>query len=51
MLMIKPIQATPTLSGKDAIELLKQVNTGPTSKVIKKNNMLKDILTGIRKKK
>ena len=49
MLMIKPIQATPALSGKDAMELLKQVNMAPTSKAIKKNNMLQCILADIRK--
>lgn len=28
---IKPIQATPELSGKDAIDLLLQTNAGPTA--------------------
>lgn len=51
MLTIKTIQATPALSGKDAVELLNQVNTTPNSKAIKKNNMLKDILADIRKQK
>lgn len=36
MATIKPIQATPELSGKDAINLLLQTNTRPTEKAMKK---------------
>lgn len=46
---IKPIQATPELRGKDAVELLRQVNSSPTEQALKKNAMLCDVLTNIRK--
>lgn len=36
MVTIKSIQATPELSGKDAVNLLIQVNSKPTDKAIKK---------------
>lgn len=49
MSTMKPIQATPELSGKDAQELLKQSNTAPTVHAEKKNNMLHNVLTNIRK--
>lgn len=49
MSTIKPIQATPELSGKDAVKLLLQVNVSPTEKAIRKNNMLRSVLTNIRK--
>lgn len=49
MSTIKPIQATPELSGKDAVKLLLQTNTKPTEKAMKKNHMLHSILTDIRK--
>lgn len=49
MSTIKPIQATPELSGKDAVNLLHQANLNPTKKAMKKNNMLRSVLTGIRK--
>lgn len=50
MSTIKPIQATPELSGKDAVKLLNEVNMSPTRNAIKKNQMLHDILTNIRNK-
>ncbi len=49
MSTIKPIQATPELSGKDAMKILLQTNTKPTEKAIKKNRMLHNVLTDIRK--
>lgn len=49
MATIKPIQATPELSGKDAINLLLQANTKPTEKALKKNKMLHSVLANIRK--
>ena len=47
MQIMKPIQATPELSGKDAQELLKQSNTAPTVNASKKNNMLHNVLANI----
>lgn len=49
MSTIKPIQATPELSGKDAARLLLQTNTKPTEKAMKKNYMLHNVLAEIRK--
>lgn len=49
MSTMKPIQATPELNGKDAINLLRQVDTKPTEKAIEKNHMLYNVLTNIRK--
>ncbi|MEE1048325.1 MAG: hypothetical protein U0M60_13010 [Clostridia bacterium] len=49
MATIKPIQATPELSGKDAFSLLKQTSTTPTNDAIRKNEMLRGILKEIRK--
>ena len=49
MSTMKPIQATPELSGKDAVKLLKQTNVTPTKNAVKKNNMLHGVLTNIRK--
>lgn len=49
MATIKPIQATPELSGKDAANLLAQVNSKPTDKALKKNDLLRGVLANIRK--
>ncbi len=49
MATIKPIQATPELSGKDAANVLAQVNTKPTDKAMKKNSLLRGILANVRK--
>ena len=49
MATIKPIQATPELSGKDAVNLLIQINTKPTEKAMKKNELLRDVLANVRK--
>ncbi len=48
MTKIKPIQATPDLSGEDAVKLLQQVNTTANEKAINKNIMLRSVLTKIR---
>lgn len=49
MSTMKPIQATPELSGKDATKLLNQANTVPTEKAMKKNAMLRSVLVNVRK--
>lgn len=49
MSTIKPIQATPVLSGDDAISLMKQVLKKPSESAIRKNNMLLNILHNIKK--
>lgn len=49
MSTMKPIQATPELSGKDAAKLLNQANTVPTEKAMKKNAMLRSVLANVRK--
>lgn len=37
---VKPIQATPTLSGKDAMQIIKQVVTAPSPESIEKNEKM-----------
>ena len=37
---VKPIQATPTLSGKDAMQIIKQVVTAPSPESIEKNKKM-----------
>lgn len=49
MTTMKPIQATPSLRGKDAERLLKQVNTAPTQEAMKRNRMLRSVLENVRK--
>lgn len=49
MATMKPIQATPELSGKDAVKLFNQTNIKPTTQAMKKNNMLRSVLGDIRK--
>ena len=49
MSTMKPIQATPELSGKDAERLLSQADIAPTKKAMNKNNMLRGVLNNIRK--
>ena len=49
MSTMKPIQATPELSGKDVERLLNQANITPTQKAFAKNHMLNSVLTNIRK--
>ena len=36
MAIMKPIQATPELSGRDAVKLLSQTNMKPTAQAMKK---------------
>lgn len=49
MSTMKPIQATPVLSGKDAMEVIKQTNKKPTESAISRNKMLSSILKKISK--
>lgn len=49
MATVKPIQATPVLSGRDAEKIIAQVNKAPSEEAMKKNCMLRDILMDIRK--
>ncbi len=49
MATMKPIQATPELSGKDAVKLYNQTKIKPTAQAMKKNNMLRSVLSDIRK--
>lgn len=49
MSTIKPLQATPKLSGKDAEAVLKQAYSAPSIKAIQKNKMLCSVLERIRK--
>lgn len=49
MSIMKTIQPTPELSGKDAEKLLVQVNMKPTAQAEKKNNVLLSVLNSIRK--
>ena len=49
MSTMKPIQATPELSGADAAKLLFQTNKKPTVDAMKKNTMLHGVLMNIRK--
>ena len=37
---VKPIQATPTLTGKDALHIMKQVITAPSPESIEKNKKM-----------
>lgn len=49
MSRIKPIQATPELSGEDAIRIIEQVNKAPSESMLKRNELLRNILKNIRK--
>ena len=49
MSTMKPIQATPELSGEDAVKLLRQSSINPTEKSLTKTPMLRSVLTNIRK--
>lgn len=50
MSTMKPIQATPTLSGKDAEALIRQVNKKCTPEALRENKMWQRILANIRGK-
>ncbi len=47
-LNIKPIQATPTLSGEDAARIIAEANTPPSEEALKRLEMLEKVLTKIR---
>ena len=49
MLTIKPIQATPELSGEDAERLIRDVNRKPTKEAAEWNAMMVEILEQIRR--
>ena len=49
MSTMKPIQATPTLNGKDAEAVIRQTNTMPTKQALARNQMLSRVLANIRK--
>lgn len=46
---VKPIQATPTLSGKDAINIIKQVLEAPSPESIEKNKKMLEMRKRIEK--
>lgn len=46
---VKPIQATPTLSGKDAINIIKQVLKAPSPESIEKNKKMLEMRKRIEK--
>lgn len=49
MSTMKSIQATPTLSGKDAEAVIRQTNTMPTKESMARNQMLSRVLANIRR--
>lgn len=49
MSRIKPIQATPTLSGIDAERLIADVNRKPTKEAIERNKWLQEVLRKVKK--
>jgi len=49
MTTIKPIQATPELSGEDAERLIQDVNRKPTKEATERNVMMQEILKKIRR--
>jgi len=48
-LNIKPIQATPTLSGEDAARIIAEANTPPSEEALKRLEMLEQVFDQIRK--
>ena len=48
MSIMKAIQTTPELSGKDTLNVLREVKP-PTEKSLKKNTMLRNVLMNVRK--
>lgn len=46
---VKPIQATPTLSDKDAINIIKQVLKAPSPESIEKNKKMLEMRKRIEK--
>lgn len=49
MSTMKSIQATPTLSGKDAETVIRQTNTMSTKESMARNQMLSRVLANIRR--
>ncbi len=47
---VKPIQATPTLTGNDAISIVQQVLKAPSPKSVEKNKKMLEIRKRIEKK-
>ena len=47
---VKPIQATPTLSGNDAVNIIKQVLKAPSADAIEKNRAMLEKRKSIEKK-
>ena len=48
---VKPIQATPTLTGDDAVNIIKQVLKAPSADYIEKNKAMLDMRKSIEKKR
>lgn len=49
MPIMKPIQATPELSGEDAERLIRDVNRKPTKEAMERNRKMQEILKRIKK--
>ena len=49
MTTMKPIQATPDLSGEDAEKLIRDVNRKPTKEAMDRHQKMREILRKIRK--
>lgn len=47
---VKPIQATPTLTGNDAVNIIKQVLKAPSAAAIEKNKAMLEKRKSIEKK-
>ncbi len=47
---VKPIQATPTLTGNDAVNIIKQVLTAPSAAAVEKNKAMLEKRKSIEKK-
>lgn len=47
---VKPIQATPTLTGNDAVSIIKQVLKAPSADHIEKNKAMLEMRKSIEKK-
>lgn len=47
---VKPIQATPTLTGNDAVNIIRQVLTAPSAVAVEKNKAMLEKRKSIEKK-
>ena len=47
---VKPIQATPTLSGNDAVSIVKQVLKAPSQQAIDRNRKMLEIRKSIERR-